>query len=170
MLRRQEVLERIKATPELQDALQVMFVQWGTLVVGIQDILLDEEPLRCRNDAHVGPMPLEADEEVRQRGEWKKNLIGGRKFVNCECARVYWYPPQGSKLFQLMRIEHEERDLPSWAYYLLLLEDGKHVFLEKRASGRENQLRSLDEGICATYFSAALGNALMWKPSPKDED
>lgn len=169
MSRRQEVLERIKATSELQDVLRVSFIWWRTPVVGIQDILLDEEPLRCRNDAHVGPMPLEASEEVRRHDEWKKNLIGGRKEWNGDCTKCYWHPPKDAKLFQLMRIEHDWGMRPSWVYYLLLLVDGRHFFIEK-TGGPDCNLKVLEEENKALHLDDALRNVMFWKPRIAEEE
>ncbi len=143
---------------------------WRTPVVGIQDILLDKEPLRCLHDPRVGPMPIEEGKEAKLHENWKNNLIGGRTNWNDDYTRKCWYPPKDAKLFQLMKIEHDWGLRPSWAYYLLLLADGRHFFLEKKG-GPDCNLRVLGEKDEALHFDDALRNVMLWKPRPpEDED
>jgi hypothetical protein len=73
-----------------------------------------------------------------------------------------WYPPTGSELFLLLRVEH---DWGKNCYeYFLLKQTDKNHFLIKRF-GNDNCLRVIEENEHVPYFGDALENILLWQPA-----
>lgn len=97
-------------------------ITWRGPVVWDQDILSDEPPSKY----HGGPssVPIPKKEYAKILAEWKKNFIGGTKSWD-DHERCRWTPPKGSKLVYLTE------DLFCRNFYLLFLEDGRWVFLQK---------------------------------------
>lgn len=135
---------------------------WRRSVVGIQDILLDETP-----SAYMGPMNVRIKKAEYENilANWKKNFIGGEKKFHHEEMHAYWQPPKGAKIFPL------ETGLPPMNenFYILYLENGGYVFLQKLNSydrRKEEDLRIIEgweDDVAGQLFEHTLEYALRTK-------
>jgi hypothetical protein len=166
---KKEVIDAIAKNGAMGAVLRQSCIHWRTPMVGIQDILLKTPPTILARTA-TGARELSQKEYVPILKNWKQNFIGGSTKLQSNCEGKYWYPPKGSRLYRLQRIEEHFGGYNGYEYFLLRYK-GKEYFLVKRFGERNhnNDLRVIGEEGNEIYFGDALQNALSWKPGKKRE-